>query len=346
MSQQDSVSSEDVAERSIRPALRYNNPTDERLRFTKQLGIEDVIVHPLHQSYLLDDELPLSTETEWSFEELLHLRTKVEDAGLRLAAIENLPVAFYDEIMLGGTGRERQIEHVKTTIKNMGRAGISVLGYNWMPSRVWRTSLTTPGRGGAKSTAFEYDDARNAPPTHERDYTETEFWENYEYFLAQVLPVAEQEGVTLCLHPDDPPMEKLGGLPRLFRTFENLKRAMELVPSDHHAIQLCLGTVSEMDHDADVLDVVRHFGERDRIAYVHFRDVDGTVPSFREVFIDEGNYDEYEVLQALIETDFRGPIIPDHVPQLEGEAEWHPSGRAYTIGYLKGMLNAHQNHSS
>ena len=331
---------------SIKPGLRYNNPTEEKLQFTKQLGVRDVIIHPLLQSYSPDENLPVSTEEEWSFEELVHLRNRIEDSGLRMAAIENLPVGFYDEIMLGKEGRDEQIEHVQATIRNMGRAGIQILGYNWMPSRVWRTSLTARGRGETKSTAFELDEAKDAPHTHDGQYTESEFWDNYEYFLERAVPVAENAGVTLCLHPDDPPVEELGGLPRLFRNFENLNRAMELVPSDHHQIELCLGTVSGMNHDVDVLDVIRHFGDRNEICYVHFRDVEGTVPSFQEVFIDEGNYDEFAALETLREVGFDGMVIPDHVPQLEGEREWQPSGRAYTIGYLKGMLKAQTNPSS
>lgn len=325
----------------IAPALRYNNPTEQRLQFTRQLGVEHVIVHPYEQSYLPDEELPLSTDEPWSFEELVQLRNEIEDQGLTLGAIENLPPGFYDEIMLGRENRDAQLELVKDTVRNLGRAGIPVLGYNWMPNRVWRSSLTRPGRGGAKSTAYDHDEMKAAPPTHGREYPEAEMWEYYETFLREVLPVCEEEGITLALHPDDPPVERLGGIPRLFRTFDALERAMDLVPSEHHGIELGLGTISEMDHDVDTVEVVRHFGERDEIAYVHFRDVEGTVPQFREVFIDEGNFDEYEVLKALIETGFEGMVIPDHVPRLEGEDAWQPSGRSYTIGYIKGLIKAY-----
>lgn len=330
-------------EAQIQPALRFNNPTVERLRFASQLGVKNIIVHPYAQSYLPKESIPLSMDAEWSFEELVHLRAKIEDAGHTLGAIENLPRDFYDEIMLGRDGRDEQLEHVKTTIRNMGRAGISILGYNWMPNRVWRSSLTRPGRGGATSTAFDLAGMEDAPLSHGMTVSESEMWDHYRYFLEEVLPVAEDAGVTLCLHPDDPPVPKLGGIARPFRTFRSLKRAMELVSSDNHEIELGLGVVSEMDIEESVVDVVEYFAERDEISYVHFRDVEGTVPSFREVFIDEGNYDEYEVLRALITGGFEGMVIPDHVPQLEGEADWQPSGRAFTIGYIRGMLKAYGN---
>lgn len=325
----------------IKPALRYNNPTEERLAFSKQLGVDHVIIHPYEQSYLPDEELPLPTDEPWEFEKLVQVRNRIEDRGLVLGAIENLPPAFYDKIVLGEKGREDQLDLVKETIRNLGRADIPVLGYNWMPNRVWRTSLTRPGRGGAKSTAYNHEGVANAPLTHGKEYEEAEMWDYYEAFLQEVLPVAEEANVTLALHPDDPPVERLGGIPRLFRNFDALERAMRVVPSDNHGLELGLGTISEMDHEIDTVDLVRFFGERDEIVYVHFRDVEGTVPRFREVFIDEGNFDEYEVLKALHESGFEGMIIPDHVPLLEGEADWHPSGRGYTIGYIKGMLKAY-----
>lgn len=326
----------------MKPALRFNNPTPERLQFASQLGVDHIIVHPYTQSYLPDESLPLSTDTAWSFEELIHLRSRIEDAGHTLGAIENLPRGFYDDIMLGRDGRSTQLDNVKETIRNLGRAGIPILGYNWMPNKVWRSSLTRPGRGGAISTAFEYEEMKDAPLSHETTYSEPDMWDYYEHFLEEIIPVAEESGVTLCLHPDDPPVSSLGGIARPFRSFKSLKRTMELVPSDNHKIELGLGVISEMDIEESIVDVVTHFADQDEIAYLHFRDVEGTVPSFQEVFIDEGNFDERAVLQSLLDSGFDGMIIPDHVPRLVGEPDWQPSGRAFTIGYIRGLLNALQ----
>lgn len=329
-----------AAELPMQPGIRFNCPTKERLQYTKQLGVGSVIVHPYKLPYLPDDELPLSTEEEWTYEQLVHLRTKIEDAGLRLAAIENLPMSFYDHVMLGGDKQEEQLELVERIVRNLGHADIPVLGYHWMPEGVWRTSLERPGRGGAEATAFDFEQVRDGPLSRGRNYSEDEFWDNYEYFLERVLPVAEEAGVQLCLHPDDPPVKSLLGIPRLFRNFENFKRAMDAVPSDNHGLEFCLGTWSEMDIEADLQEVIRYFGERGDITYVHFRDVAGTVPNFEEVFIDEGNYDEYDILRTLYEVGFDGVLIPDHVPRLVNESKWRPQGRGYTLGYIKGMLNA------
>jgi mannonate dehydratase len=318
----------------------------ERVRFIKQLGIEDVVINGAFCDQPVPGK-PLSGAGKWSFEELRQLHSAARAEGLRLIAIENMPIAFYDKVMLGLPGRDEQIEHICHSIRNLGRAEVPLFGYHWMPNGVWRTQMHLPVRGGARARAFDL--AQIEPTlTHDREYSETEMWEYYEYFLQAVLPVAKESGVTLCLHPDDPPVEKLGGIPRLFRNFANFKRALETVPSTHHALELCLGCWSEMGED--LLAVIEYFGRRQQIGYVHFRDVCGDATCFHEVFVDEGNFDEYLVLRALHDVGFRGVIVPDHVPHVEHDTEWGYltqeytvggyCGYAYTFGYLKGLLKA------
>jgi len=305
---------------------QFNQLSDEKLQFIKQLGVKDVLLNtPL-----------LPGETHWEFMDLLHLRMMCEDAGLRLAAIENVPRKFYMKAMLGLPGRDEQIEHMATTIRNMGRAGIPIFGYDWMPNGVWRTSRSTPGRGGAKVTSFDMELARNAPLTHGRVYTEEEMWANYEYFLKAIVPVAEEAGVKLALHPDDPPVESLGGIARIFRNFEGFKRAIEIVDSPVNGLDFCHGCWSEMG--TDVMAAIRYFGERGKIFYVHFRDVQGTVPRFQECFVNEGNSNMFEVLKTLKEVGFTGFLIPDHVPHMIDDTQWGHRGRAYAIGYMTALL--------
>lgn len=335
----------------------FHNPHPERLQFIKQVGVDDILLNlwgALEAGY---PNLPLQGEHEWSFRNLVQLRNQIEDAGLRLNAIENLPYSFYDQVMLGGERQEEQLEHVKNTVRNIGRAGIPWLGYNWMPNGVWRSSNTKRIRGGAETSAVDMAQLSQAPHTHGRAYTEDELWENYERFLEAVLPVAEEEGVTLCLHPDDPPVESLGGIPRLFRNRENFERAMDLYPSDNHGLQFCLGNWSAMGEDIPA--VIEHFGERGDIEYVHFQTISEPLPSFHEVFVDQpGHYDPYEVLGALDRVDFSGLIIPGHVPKLAGDGQdlepdsgfsldipgggWKERGRGFTIGYLRGLLAAYR----
>ena len=305
---------------------QFNELTDEKLQFIKQLGVDDFLMNT--------PKLP--GEKRWEFNDLLLLRTRGEDGGLRLAALENVPIQFYDRIMLGLPGRDEQIEHMATTIRNMGRAGIPMLGYHWMPNRVWRTSRTTPARGGATVTSFDMELAEKAPRSHDRTYTEEEMWANYEYYMEAILPVAEEAGVQLALHPDDPPVESLGGIARIFRSFEGFKRAMETFESPMHGLDFCHGCWSEMG--PGVIEAIRYFGARGKIFYIHFRDVQGIVPKFQECFINEGNSDMFEVMRTLKEVGFKGIMIPDHVPHMVDDTPWGHRGRAYAVGYMTSLI--------
>jgi len=339
-------SPEPAAEESFEdPPMRvglgqFMDPTEERLRYIKQLGVDDVLLNMYQYDpeypHMPDGEgMPLKGDAEWSHENLLALRNRIEAAGLRLNAIENVPISFYDDIMLGREGRHEQIEHMKTTIRNMGKAGIPMFGYHWSPTGVWRTG-NREIRGAATATEFDRDQANNEL-VYGREYSETELWENYELFVRELLPVAEESGVKLCLHPNDPPVSgTLGGVPMLFRDFGSFKRAMDLVSSPNHGLEFCLGCWSQMGEDLE--EVIRYFGERDEIFYVHFRDVEGVVPRFHETWIDEGNYDALEIMSLLKEVAFSGMMIPDHTPHLEGDTDWEHRGRAYTVGYLKALL--------
>ena len=306
---------------------QFNELTDEKLLYAKQLGVHDI--------QLNTPKLP--GETQWEFMDLLRLRTRCEDAGLRLIALENVPIQFYDQAMLGLPGRDEQIDHMATTIRNLGRAGIPILGYHWMPNSVWRTSTTTPARGGARVTSFDMALVENAPLTHGRVYTAEEMWANYAYYIRALLPVAEEAGVTLALHPDDPPVEMLGGVARIFRNFAGFKRAMDIGDSPMHGLDFCHGCWSEMG--PGVIEAIRYFGQRGKILYVHFRDVQGTVPKFQECFIDEGNSDMFEVLKTLKETGFTGFLLTDHVPHIVDDTPWGHRSNAYALGYIKALLD-------
>jgi mannonate dehydratase len=319
---------------------KYRELDDEELRQIRQIGVEDILLVPYQYE---DFETAIPTGDEWSYEELVDVRDRIEAHDLRLVGFEQMPITLYN-ILLDDEGRDESIEKIKTTIRNMGKAGIPVLGYSGHPPNgVGRTTKSKEIRGGAKTTEFVRSEMEDPGQLADRQFTEGELWEIYEAFLAEVLPVAEEAGVQLAVHPSDPPIEEIGGVPLLFRNFENFKRAMELVPSENHGLKLCLGCWSEMGED--IPEVVRYFGSRDQITYVHFRDVVGTVPEFYETFLDdeESNYDEYEVVQALHEVGYSGLLLPDHVPMLEGEEAWEfggTVGRSFTVGYIRGLLKS------
>ncbi len=307
---------------------QFNELTDEMIAFIKQLGADDFLMNT--------PKLP--GDKQWEYEDLKALKERAEAGGLRLMALENVPVSFYDKAMLGLPGRDEQIGHMQTTIRNMGKAGIPILGYHWMPNRVWRTPEPAVLRGGARGTRFNLEEHDPNELTHGRVFTADEMWANYEYYLARILPVAEEAGVKLALHPDDPPVESLGGVARIFRNFEGFQRAMETFPSPYHGLDFCMGCWSEMGGHNYVINAIRHFGERGQIIYVHFRDVQGTVPCFNECFIDQGNVDHFEAMKTLKEVGFTGFMIDDHVPHMVEDTPWGHRGRAYAIGYMAAML--------
>ena len=319
-----------MADNVMRVALgQFNQATDERLRFAQQLGVDGVLLNTPR----------LPGEKRWEFMDLVRLRSTIEEYGLRLEALENVPVKFYDQAMLGLPERDEQIENYQETIRNVGRAGIPILGYHWMPNSVWRTSRTTPTRGGAVTTSFDLDLAKNAPLSHGRVFTDDEMWQNYAYFTKAVLPVAEEAGVRLALHPDDPPVDSLGGVARLFRSFEGFRRAMEdVAPSPNNGLDFCMGCWSEMGHG--VIEPIQYFGSRGKIFYVHFRDVQGAVPKFAECFIGDGNVDTVEAMRTLKSVGFTGFLIDDHVPHMVDDSDWGHRGRAHATGYMLGLLAA------
>jgi len=315
---------------------QFNELSHERLTFAQQIGASGVLLNtPL-----------LPGDKRWEIPDLRWLRRRCDDYGLRLEALENVPTRFYDRAMMGLDGRDEQIADYQATIRNMGEAGIAILGYHWMPNGVWRTpSVKT--RGGAIATAFDIDQIDSAPLVAgirrhpllgDRELSAEQMWDNYQYFMERVLPVAEASGVTLALHPDDPPVPTLGGIARLFGSFEGFRRAVETFDSPQHGLDFCMGCWSEMGPGA--VEAIRHFGARGKIVYVHFRDVQGHVPVFQECFLGEGNVDVVAAMRALREVGFSGFIIDDHVPQLIDDTGWGHRGRAHATGYIMGLVEA------
>lgn len=315
---------------TIRVAVGISHEaTDDELALAGQMGCSGVVV----PAPRLPDGYP------WAYDDLARLRQRVDSFGLRLEAIQHTPLDSFDHIRLGLPDRDEHLDHYCTTIRNMGRAGIPVLGYNWRPNRLYRTG-TVPGRGGARVTAFDLEQAKDLPLSHGRAYTADELWATYDYFVRTAIPVAEQAGVRLALHPDDPPGPAIGGVARILSSFEAFRRADELVDSPSWGLLFCMGCWSEMGGNENVLKGIRYFGPRGKIVYVHFRDVQGTADQFTECFIGEGNVDITAALRALKEVGFTGFLIDDHVPHMAGDTGWAPRGRAYATGYIMGVLRA------
>jgi len=339
--------------------------TRENYAFARQAGCTHLVIHLVdyfHQGAANPrNNQPTGGQHEpwgragdpdrlWTVEELLAMRREIEDAGLVLAAIENLDPAHWHDILLDGPQRSRHIENVKTIVRRMGDAGIPILGYNFSLAGVSGRVSGPFGRGGALSVGMDgtvdepipngtvwnmiYDPA--APAGSVPPVSSEELWRRLGRFLEEVIPVAEQAGVRLAAHPDDPPLPSLRGQPRLVYQPYLYQRLIDLVPSKSNALELCVGTLGEMT-DGNLYEAIDQYSRQGKIAYIHLRNVAGKVPHYRETFVDEGDVDMIRVLTILKRNAFAGVIIPDHTPQMSCAAPWH-AGMAHTLGFVAGAL--------
>jgi mannonate dehydratase len=339
--------------------------TREYYAFARQAGCTHVVIHLVdyfnHGSSNPRNNQPTGEkyepwgvagdpETLWTIVELKRIRAEIEDAGLILAAIENLDPAHWYDILLDGPQRSHQIEKVKTIIRRIGEAGIPILGYNFSLAGVCGRVTRPFGRGGALAVGMDgpadlpipngmvwnmiYDP--HAPRGTLSSISHEELWRRLRRFLEEVVPIAEQSGVRLAAHPDDPPMPTMRQQPRLVYQAPMYQRLIDLVPSDSNVLELCIGTLGEMT-EGDVYEAVDQYSRQGKIAYIHLRNVVGKVPCYRETFIDEGDVDIIRILSILKHNGFNGVIIPDHTPQMSCAAPWH-AGMAHTLGYAAAAL--------
>lgn len=307
-------------------------------KMLKQIDVDEVVGILPRRSF---DWRETHFDLPWSYAPLAVYKEMIEGEGFRLAAIEDNPPM--DAIRYGRAGRDEEIEQICTLIRNMGRLGIPVWCYNWAAGLGWlRTSSTRLGRGGALVSEYDHELLDHSEPPLQGPIDEEPLWDNLHYFLERVLPVAEEAGVKLAMHPDDPPLSPIRGVGRIMRSPEAFQRMIELVPSEANGVTLCQGNFGLMNDD--IPSMIRQFGEQDKIFYVHFRDVRGTPQSFVETFHDEGQTDMLACMRAYRECGFDGVMRSDHVPLMEGDGAqvtgYSVLGRLYAIGYMTGLREA------
>jgi mannonate dehydratase len=270
-------------------------------------------------------------------------------AGLTLYGLGNGAVHNQDDIVLNLPARDAKIDAYQRHLRHLAAAGIPYATYAHMANGIWSTARETSR--GASARAYDQRLAASAvatgaasgqpfhpPLTHGRVYSEAELWDNYTYFIRAVAPVAEEVGVLIGIHPDDPPGLELGGVPRcIFSSFDGYQRALEIADSPNVGLCLCVGCWLEggARMGRGVLETIRHFGGQGKIFKVHFRNVDAPLPHFVETFIDNGYMDMRQVMQALQQVGFEGVIIPDHVPHIGADPR---VANAYAIGTMQALL--------
>ena len=318
-------------------ALGIRDLSDDELAYVAQLGVSQVILGGTGITQSLD----------FGFLSLLNTKSRIESFGLQIAGIENIPEEMWHQVRVGGPDRDRQIEDVLELIRNLGRAGIPMFAYNWLPTigvwGHWRRGQSGGGRGGAGVKSFDYDLVRDAPLTDDGEVSQELIHENHVYFLKAAVPVAEESNVRLAVHPDDPPAPSLRGIGRTLISVDTYQRILDAVPSPWNGLEFCQGTVTEFPDVGGerIPDVIRHFGRQGKIFFVHFRNIRGKFPKFDEVFQDTGDADQYEAVKAYLEVGFDGPIRPDHTPRIAGDHDGHV-GMAYSVGYLRALIDAVQ----
>ena len=308
-------------------------PTDDELLFLKQIGADYVSVG--------------STPDLRTADGFLQIKKRYADAGITVWNIGNTDVHNMPEVTLNLPGRDRKIEEYKQYLRNLGKAGIYYTTYAHMGNGIWNSGRATIR--GSSARVFDMaspekvgvwaDKKFYEPLSHGREFSKEEIWANYTYFIKQVAPVAEEAGVRIGIHPDDPPVPVLAGVPRcIFGNFDGYRRAMDIASSPNVGICLCCGTWLEGGRQLtgkDPEEMIRYFGAG-KIWKIHFRNVSAPLPRFVETFMDNGYYDMYKIMKALRDVNFDGIVILDHTPGLTGS---HFAEQAYGFAYMKALYN-------
>jgi mannonate dehydratase len=309
-------------------------PSDDQLLFLKEIGAEYVSVG--------------STPDLRTAEGFQQIKKRYADGGITVWNIGNTSVHNMPEVTLNLPGRDQKIEEYKQYLRNLGAAGIRYTTYAHMGNGIWSSGRAHTR--GAETREFDMASPNKKgvwdgktwtePLSHGRVFSKEEIWENYTYFIRQVAPVAEEVDVRIGIHPDDPPVPVLAGVPRcIFGNFEGYKRAMEIANSPNVGICLCCGTWLEGGRaltGKDPEEMIRYFGAK-KIWKIHFRNVTAPLPHFVETFMDNGYYDMRKIMKALHDVKYDGIVILDHSPALTGG---NYAQTAYGFAYMRALLNS------
>lgn len=304
----------------------YFYPTpDLTWQFAPQCGVNHGVIR-LPET----PDFDLTDRSHWDT-----LCTRFHNHGIQPLVVEPLPNQLHDHIKAGDEKRDASIDAFLKMLPILKEQGITTVCFNFMSLVGWtRTASNFPERGGALVTGFRMEDYVST----DKAITADQLWSNYEYFLKAALPEAEKNGIRLALHPDDPPLPRLGNVERIMISLKNIQKAMTICPSPMLGVTYCQATYHMMGEN--VYEAARELA--DKIFFIHFRNCRGTVLDFQETFHDNGDIDMARMIHLYRELNLDVPIRVDHVPQMAGETEgvagYTALGRLYAIGYLKGLL--------
>lgn len=302
----------------------------------------------------------------WPLEKIIALKNKVEQAGLEISTIESVPI--HEDIKLGKDTRDKYIANYQETIRNIGKANIPIVCYNFMPIFDWtRTNLHYKLEDGSTALVYFEEEVKKMDPltgelslpgwdssyTKEdlsslfADYnniTKEDLWNNLSYFLQNIIPVCEEADVKMAIHPDDPPWD-IFGLPRIITNKENLERVLNIYDSPYNGLTMCSGSLGA-SKDNDFPAMLDYFLEKDRVNFIHARNVKLVGERcFEEAahLSEKGSINMKKVVEAIVKHNYSGPIRPDHGRMIWGEKGRPGYGlydRALGATYLIGLWEA------
>lgn len=314
--------------------------TDEYLQFLQQMGI--------HYVYTWVDD------HQSSYEFLSKLKERTERYGISIYNVGNMNLGKSESILLGMDDRDAHIERFAEFLRTLGTLGIHTTTVTWEPNNTLSTTpdgkvvsdrlgghwANTYTRGGARARIVDMEVMKKAPYTHGREYSKEEIWNNFAYFVKNILPAAESAGVRIALHPNDPPVDSCLGIATLIQCCQDYEKAFEIADSDYLGMEFCVGCWLEGGKEfGDLMENIRRFVSRDKVFIVHFRNVNTTLPCFTETFVDDGYQDMYLVMKEFIRYGYNGTLTMDHTPLMVPSAG-NIGETAYAVGYLKALHQA------
>ncbi|MCC7173709.1 MAG: mannonate dehydratase [Bryobacterales bacterium] len=325
--------------------------SEEHMLYLKQLGVTWVSLGATPQTATAEGFIKMREQWEAGGFKVYNIGSGVGPSG----SLHNM-----EEVTLNLPGRDQKIEEYLNYLRYLGKAGIPYTTYAHMGNGIWSSGRVTTPRGyvarDVDSNSPNYTGTWSGktykqPLSHGRVFSKEEIWDNYTYFIKKVVPVAEEAGVRIGIHPDDPPQPMIAGVPRcIFSSFDGYKKALEIANSPNVGMCLCVGCWLEGGPlmGKDVVETIKYFGGQKKLFKVHFRNVNSPLPHFNETLLDDGYYDMTKVMKALVDVKFDGIAIPDHIPAFgspsAGGARGGGAGQGYRpnagLGYLLGQMNA------